>query len=83
MFSDEYHNFKLTQKPISVNTGYQSANTVVLNRDIAYALDKLSMDATADHNHVDRLMPNIYQMTETNKILGEQVKKLAKKTRFG
>ena len=40
-FADDYHNFNLTQKLSAGQTGYHSANAMVLTRDIAYLLDNL------------------------------------------
>ena len=47
--------------------------------DTTSNLDKLEMDATTDQNHVDQMMKKICQLTKTNKILGDRIKKTGKK----
>ena len=54
-FADEYHDLKLTEKLSAGNREYHSANSVVLNRDTAYTLDNLSMDATTDQRFQDKV----------------------------
>ena len=80
-FTDEYHDLKLTHNMSAGQTGYHTANSVVPTGDTTSTLDKLEMDATTDQNHVDQMMKKICQLTKTNKILGDRIKKLAKKTR--
>ena len=55
---------------------------MVPNGDIAYALDNLSMAATAEQSHMDQLLATILHLVYNNKILGEQLKQLSKTNAF-
>ena len=80
--ADAYHDLKLIQKLGLGNTGYHSANYVVPNGDITSILDNLAMDVTAEQSHVEQLMAIIHQLMDTSKILGEQLKQIAKTKAF-
>ena len=71
----KYNNLKLTWKLIAGYTGYHRKKTVVLTREIVSALDNIKMSETMDQSHVDQNMAKIFQLEETNNILGEQIKK--------
>ena len=73
-FAEKYHDLKLTQKLSAGNTVYHIMNVVVPNGYIASALYNLAMAATADQSHVYQLVSTICQLTDTNNILGDQLK---------
>ena len=64
------------------NTGYFSEKAVVPNSDITSALDNLIMATTTDQSQVEHPMEKIRQLTDTNKIIGEQLKQLYKTDAF-
>ena len=70
-FVYKYNDLKLTYNMSAVQIGYQIPNDVVPNGDITSDLDNLSMATTADQSHADQLMATIFQLKDTNKILGE------------
>ena len=76
-FVDKYQSLKITQKLRAGQTGYYSMYTVVPAGGIASALDRLEMAATTDQIHVGQMMATIHQLTETNKIRGDQIKQLS------
>ena len=76
-FVDEYHDLNITHNMSAGQMGYHSVNDVVPTGDITSALDNLEMYATAEQSHVDHDMATIFQLTETNKILGDQIKQLS------
>ena len=45
-------------------------------------MDNLEIAATADQSHMDHIMATIFQLGNTNKILVDQLKKLAKTNPF-
>ena len=57
-------------------------NDVVLNGDIATALDNPKMATTAYQIQGDQMMAIICQMTENNKILRDQLKQLFETNAF-
>ena len=77
-FVKENNYLKLNQKLSSWQKGYHSADAVVPAGEIDSALDNLSMAATADQGHVYQLMVSILHLTDTNKILWDQIKQLSK-----
>ena len=76
-FADKYHLLKLTQKLSAGNTRYHSVNVVVPTKDIASALDNLTLATTMDNIHMDQMMPTTLEMIEINRILGYQIKHMA------
>ena len=76
-FVDEYHNIKITQKLSTGQMGRCSTNYMFLMGDIPSTLDKLNMAATANQRHAEQMMGTIHQMTDTNKILGEQINQIS------
>ena len=76
VFAKKYHNLKLTQKLRAGHTVYHSMHYVVLNGDIASALNNLTFATIADQSNVDQLMAATRQMTETENILGDQIKQI-------
>ena len=61
-FKNKYRNLKLTQNVSAEHTWYQSANAVVLTKDIASTLDHLSKESTADQIYIYQVMATIYQL---------------------
>ena len=76
-FADRYHNLKITQKMSEGWTVYHRTNTVVLTGDIPPALDNITLDATADHIHMDHPMETIRQLIKRKNILGDHIKHMA------
>ena len=75
LFADQYHDLKITQKLSTGQTGYHSANYVVLTGDISSTLDNLVITTTTYQSHMDQLMVTIKNMKETKNILEDQIKK--------
>ena len=73
-FAYKYHDFKLTEKLRAVNTRHHSANAVVPNGDVAFAMDNPEMAAPVDQIYIYQLIATIHQLTNTNKILREKTK---------
>jgi hypothetical protein len=69
-FKGEYHNMKEQQKVNQSHDNLHGANAVT---DISTALDNLAIAATTDRDIVSQLMESNKQLTETNKILIEQL----------
>ena len=55
---------------------------MVTNGDIVSTMDNLAMVNIADQSHMDQLIATIRQLTDTNKILGQQLNNFLKQTIF-
>ena len=76
-FADKYHDLKLTQKLSAGQTVYHSIHTMIPTIYRSSALDNLALATTTENIHRDQLMAEIHHMTDTNNILGDQIKYLA------
>jgi hypothetical protein len=69
-FAAEYHDMKEQQKVNQSQNNFHGANAVT---DVSTALDYLAMATTADRDIVSQLTESNEKLTETNKILIEQL----------
>jgi hypothetical protein len=70
-FAAEYHDMKEQQKGNHSHNNFYGANAVT---DISTALDNLAMAATTNRDIVSRITESNKQLTQTNKILIEQLR---------
>jgi hypothetical protein len=69
-FAAEYHDLKEQQKINTSTTNFHGANAAL---DITTALDNLALAATNDQDIVMQLTNSNQQLTDTNKLLTEQL----------